>query len=101
MPESAVSGILRAALLSMLWSDWLPRMSSAVANACALAPAFWCERLADLDPDAIVRLEDDPPRVVLLDQRRLPDEVVDLVCSTPGEVAEAIRTLAVRGAPAI
>jgi methylthioribose-1-phosphate isomerase len=46
-------------------------------------------------------LEDDPPRVVVLDQRRLPDEEVDLVCSTSAEVAEAIRTLAVRGAPAI
>jgi methylthioribose-1-phosphate isomerase len=57
--------------------------------------------LADLDPEAIVRLEDDPPRVVVLDQRRLPDEEIDLVCSTPAEVAEAIRTLAVRGAPAI
>ncbi len=57
--------------------------------------------MADLDPDAIVRLEDDPPRVVVLDQRRLPEEEVDLVCSTAAEVAEAIRTLAVRGAPAI
>jgi methylthioribose-1-phosphate isomerase len=38
---------------------------------------------------------------VLLDQRRLPDEEVELRCSTAAEVAEAIRTLAVRGAPAI
>jgi methylthioribose-1-phosphate isomerase len=53
----------------------------------------------DLRPDEIVRLEGD--RVVLLDQRRLPDEAVDLVCTSSGEVAEAIRTLAVRGAPAI
>jgi methylthioribose-1-phosphate isomerase len=56
----------------------------------------------DLAPEAIVRLEEDgAPRVVLLDQRRLPDEEVDLECRTPAEVAEAIRTLAVRGAPAI
>jgi methylthioribose-1-phosphate isomerase len=48
-----------------------------------------------------VRLEEDGPRVVLLDQRRLPDEEVELVCETAAEVAEAIRTLAVRGAPAI
>jgi methylthioribose-1-phosphate isomerase len=54
-----------------------------------------------LEPEQIVRLEDDPPRVVLLDQRRLPDEEVELVCRTAGEVAEAIRTLAVRGAPSI
>jgi methylthioribose-1-phosphate isomerase len=56
---------------------------------------------SELDPDRIVRLEEDGPRVVLLDQRRLPDEEVDLVCTTAAEVAEAIRTLAVRGAPAI
>jgi methylthioribose-1-phosphate isomerase len=55
----------------------------------------------ELEPERIVRLEEDGPRVVLLDQRRLPDEVADLVCTTPAEVAEAIRTLAVRGAPAI
>jgi methylthioribose-1-phosphate isomerase len=39
--------------------------------------------------------------VVLLDQRRLPDEEVELRCESAAEVAEAIRTLAVRGAPAI
>jgi methylthioribose-1-phosphate isomerase len=37
----------------------------------------------------------------LLDQRRLPAEEAWLRCSSPEEVAEAIRTLAVRGAPAI
>jgi methylthioribose-1-phosphate isomerase len=46
-----------------------------------------------------VRLEDDA--VVLLDQRRLPDEEVELRCSSAADVAEAIRTLAIRGAPAI
>jgi methylthioribose-1-phosphate isomerase len=52
-----------------------------------------------LSPDRIVRLEDDA--VVVLDQRRLPDEVVELRCGDAKEVAEAIRALAVRGAPAI
>jgi methylthioribose-1-phosphate isomerase len=52
-----------------------------------------------LAPERIVRLEDDA--VVVLDQRRLPDEAVELRCRTASEVAEAIRTLAVRGAPAI
>ena len=52
-----------------------------------------------LEPERIIRLEDD--RVVVLDQRRLPAEEVDLVCRSSDEVAEAIRTLAVRGAPAI
>ena len=54
---------------------------------------------AELRPDRIVRLEDDA--VVLLDQRRLPDVEVELRLGSAGEVAEAIRTLAIRGAPAI
>ena len=37
----------------------------------------------------------------MLDQRRLPDEEVELRCASAAEVADAIRTLAVRGAPAI
>jgi methylthioribose-1-phosphate isomerase len=52
-----------------------------------------------LEPGRIIRLEDDA--VVLLDQRRLPAEEVELVCGSSAQVAEAIRTLAVRGAPAI
>ena len=52
-----------------------------------------------LAPERIIRLEDD--RVVLLDQRRLPDEEAELVCRSAAEVAEAIRAMAVRGAPAI
>ena len=52
-----------------------------------------------LAPEHILRLEADA--VVLLDQRRLPDEEIELRCSSAAEVAEAIRTLAVRGAPAI
>jgi methylthioribose-1-phosphate isomerase len=52
-----------------------------------------------LEPERIIRLEDD--RVVILDQRRLPDEVVELECRSAVEVADAIRTMAVRGAPAI
>jgi methylthioribose-1-phosphate isomerase len=57
--------------------------------------------LSALEPEDIVRLEEDRPRVVVLDQRRLPDEEVELACTTSAEVAEAIRTMAVRGAPAI
>ena len=37
----------------------------------------------------------------ILDQRRLPLEEVEIACSDPETVAEAIRTLAVRGAPLI
>ncbi len=52
-----------------------------------------------LEPERILRLEDD--RVVFLDQRRLPLEEVEVDCRTAAEVAEAIRTMVVRGAPAI
>jgi methylthioribose-1-phosphate isomerase len=38
---------------------------------------------------------------VILDQRRLPDEEVELRLRDAGEVAGAIRSLAIRGAPAI
>jgi methylthioribose-1-phosphate isomerase len=38
---------------------------------------------------------------VLLDQRALPDEIAYVECGSSAEVAGAIRTLAVRGAPAI
>jgi methylthioribose-1-phosphate isomerase len=55
----------------------------------------------ELDPEQIVRLEEDGPAVVLLDQRRLPEEVVEVRCSTPAELADAIRMMVVRGAPAI
>ena len=57
--------------------------------------------MAVLDPDQIVRFEEDGPAVVLLDQRRLPAEVAYLTCRSVPELADAIRTLAVRGAPAI
>ena len=53
----------------------------------------------DLTPEQIVRLEGGA--VVLLDQRRLPDEEVELRCESAAEVADAIRALAIRGAPAI
>jgi methylthioribose-1-phosphate isomerase len=55
----------------------------------------------NLEPHEIVRYEEDGPKVVLLDQRRLPAEEVELECRTVGELVTAIRELAVRGAPAI
>jgi len=54
-----------------------------------------------LAPEAIVRLDEAIPAVVVLDQRRLPETVVELECRTVPELVEAIATLAVRGAPAI
>jgi methylthioribose-1-phosphate isomerase len=57
--------------------------------------------MGELSPERILRLDEAVPAVVLLDQRRLPDEVVELTCRTIPELVDAIRTLAVRGAPAI
>jgi methylthioribose-1-phosphate isomerase len=57
--------------------------------------------VTELRPERIIRLDEAVPAVVLLDQRRLPDEVVELECRTVPDLAEAIKTLAVRGAPAI
>ena len=46
-------------------------------------------------------LSGDGRSVVILDQRQLPNREVWLTLDTAGELYEAIRTLAVRGAPAI
>ena len=40
-------------------------------------------------------------KLILLDQRKLPEEILYMTCSNYREVDEAIRTLTVRGAPAI
>lgn len=40
-------------------------------------------------------------KVIFLDQTKLPTEEVYVTCSTAAEVAEAIKTMVVRGAPAI
>ena len=42
----------------------------------------------------------DDEKVYLVDQRRLPNELVEMTCETGGEVAWAIREMVVRGAPA-
>src|SRR4051812_47552334 len=55
----------------------------------------------ELTPEQIVRYEEDGQKVVLLDQRRLPNEVVEVECSSAAEVATAIRDMDIRGAPAI
>jgi methylthioribose-1-phosphate isomerase len=55
--------------------------------------------VAALDPDQILRLTDDA--VVLLDQRQLPAVETWVACRSAVEVADAIRTMIVRGAPAI
>ena len=40
-------------------------------------------------------------KVVMIDQRKLPAQEVYVTCKTPAEVARAIKTMVIRGAPAI
>ncbi|MFF5025108.1 S-methyl-5-thioribose-1-phosphate isomerase [Streptomyces collinus] len=51
----------------------------------------------------VLRWEEPPegPVLVLLDQTRLPSEEVELVCTDASALVEAIRSLAVRGAPVL
>ena len=55
--------------------------------------------MARLEPEDILRLDGDT--VVMLDQRLLPREEVWVELRSAAEVADAIRTMVVRGAPAI
>src|SRR5207253_10847827 len=43
----------------------------------------------------------EPDAVVMIDQRKLPTEEVYVRCRTANEVAKAIKTMVIRGAPAI
>lgn len=55
--------------------------------------------MTDIPGYDTIRWQDN--RVIMIDQRRLPEEEVYLTCTDYREVVEAIRTLAIRGAPAI
>jgi methylthioribose-1-phosphate isomerase len=52
-------------------------------------------------PDTLSPLRWGPLGLELLDQTRLPSEEVWILCERPEQVADAIRRLAIRGAPAI
>lgn len=52
-------------------------------------------------PPDNIRLSEDGTHVIILDQTRLPKETVYLALSEPEELFEAVRSLRVRGAPAI
>lgn len=58
-----------------------------------------CTTMSLSDLPRAVRWDDG--QLFLLDQRRLPHEEINLHCATVDDVYEAIRTLTVRGAPAI
>ena len=46
-------------------------------------------------------IEWQPEGVVMIDQRKLPGQEIYVTCKTPAEVARAIKTMVIRGAPAI
>jgi methylthioribose-1-phosphate isomerase len=46
-------------------------------------------------------IEWQPDAVVMIDQRKLPGQEVYVHCKTAAEVARAIKTMVIRGAPAI
>ena len=46
-------------------------------------------------------IEWQPDAVVMIDQRKLPGQEIYVRCKTPQEVARAIKTMIIRGAPAI
>ncbi len=56
---------------------------------------------AVLTQSAIETIEWTPEGVVMIDQTRLPRETSFVTCRTYAEVADAIRTMIIRGAPAI
>ena len=48
-----------------------------------------------------IRFDADEGALHLLDQRLLPEAEADVVCRTPDDVIDALKTMVVRGAPAI
>lgn len=76
----------------------MPPLASAAQDSGAAASAAAAELPAVV---RTVRWSDDGDSVVIVDQRRLPTEYVELSLRTVDDVCGAIRTLAVRGAPAI
>ena len=74
-----------------------PRSRSAIWRPGTRAPRAGPRRV--LQPHDIIRLEDEA--VVMLDQTRLPGARIERRCSTVEDLVDAIRVLAIRGAPAL
>src|SRR5256885_14811195 len=90
---------------TILASSCLPKAASVTAAMASPSPGCSARRVGSairpgyspvvLDPEQIIRLEAD--RVVLLDQRRLPDAEADLLCPAAAGRAEPGRAVALRG----
>src|SRR4029077_2376323 len=75
-----------------------PRVRPPGGPAGARRPALAARPVSDPIPPTI---ELEGAHVRLIDQRRLPGELVMLECRTVDELCDAIITLAVRSAPAL
>src|SRR5918992_4251269 len=88
------------------WTGWpcrhrSIRRASTWTSWTSAWPSCGARRPASVEPVTVepLRFEDDA--LLILDQRALPGEERWIRCERPEQVAECIRTLAVRGAPAI
>lgn len=73
-----------------------------MASPTPASPSGPAERTSPAVPTSRAIRWDEPPEgpvLVLLDQTRLPGEETELVCTDAPALVQAIRTLAVRGAP--
>jgi methylthioribose-1-phosphate isomerase len=91
---AGAAGALRATTQEMagglLASAGAPGGTPAAAGAPGPSPAGF---------RGAFRLEGD--RLILLDQRRLPDQLVEVGCESAADIAQAIREMVIRGAPAL
>ncbi len=96
-----VAGALRETTQEM--ANTVLADAPAVSAPAALAPGAIRPDLDVATPPvgfrSPFRLEGD--RLILVDQRRLPDELVEVACESGADVAQAIREMVVRGAPAL
>ena len=66
-----------------------------------MTTSFSIEKNVAVENGVIETIEWTPEGVVMLDQTRLPRETVFVTCRDYGQVADAIRNMVIRGAPAI
>src|SRR5678816_4501152 len=71
--------------------------------ASCLLPSATCHLPSDCDhPESMLpTIEWKDDTVVMIDQRKLPASEIYVTCKTAQEVAKAIKTMVIRGAPAI
>jgi methylthioribose-1-phosphate isomerase len=107
----AFAGELIQTAATMAGAAQALQRASAEAASAILDPASTASRLGVADdagagvPSAPhgfrTPFREDDGVLYLIDQRRLPDALVEQACRSAGEVAYAIREMVIRGAPAI